>query len=181
MSTLAQRARGVSRATSWLTVGLALAVGTSASGCLGPTIDENATRYVPETAGVVMESQVTSTPFEFQLSDGRTIPIGQEVEFIDRATPLVGDLLLTGSKPSPWVASVPPVGAGCFKKGGVAFDRGDWVEIEISVQTERAYLRVPKAGTWSGGGEAPGEEITGGGVCLDAQGRAFAAQGHGRY
>jgi hypothetical protein len=187
MRPAAQRSRVARRPLSSPTVSLALALGSLAAGCGAPTIDEAAARYVPDTAGVVVENHLSSLPFTFALSDGRTIAIDNGVEFIDRNTPGVGDLLLVGSQPLPWAASVRPAGSGgdwppgCFNQGGDAFDRGDWVEITITVDSDRAYLRVPKADTWSGTGEQPGDWISSLWVCLNAQGRAFAGVGPGRY
>lgn len=134
-------------------------------------------------AGIVTDRDVIAIPPTYTLENGQTLAIDQqERPFIDKNGPAIGDLLLLGSDPSPWAASFPPKRGrdwpeGCFSSDRPSFNAGAWIEIEITVGFDKAYIRVPKAESWRSKGGAVGEAVAASGVCLDAQGRAFASYG----
>lgn len=152
----------------YLSALVALALATFATGCnLG---DPSLPVYTPETAGIVVSASPTGGDglVAYHLSNGETVNVDVH-SWISESGGYAGDLLLVGSSPQPWAYAVgnsPAATAACFHIAAPTRDRGRSVDIQVTVQTNDIYLRVPKASTFSG--PMPF------GVCLDGAGLAHS-------
>lgn len=125
-----------------------------------------------EVAGVVVskhsgvEGSAAYTDFVFD--DGRTYRSAGEAP-----EPAVGDLLLAGSKPRPWIDYAPlkdarSWSAGCYGYLAGGYERATTIQLYSGLILEKApnYSRPGK-----------GEELYGLTLCLDKQGRVFYIYG----
>jgi len=144
---------------------VALIVAALSVGCdLG---DPSLSVYAPQTAGIV----ASATPADdgllaYTLANGKTVNVDVH-SWISGFGASAGDLLLAGSSPQTWayaVANQPGGSTDCFHIAGPTRDRGQSVDIQVTVESHDIYLRFPKASTFS-----PNEFL---GVCLDGAGLA---------
>jgi len=152
----------------YLSALIALALVTFAAGCkLG---DPSLPVYAPETAGIVVSASPTGGDglVAFTLENGETANVDAH-SWISGFSGTAGDLLLVGSSPQRWAYAVVNTQAGsasCFHIAAPTRDRGQSVDIQVSVETHDIYLRVPKASAFAG--PMPF------GVCLDGAGLAHS-------
>ena len=172
--------------TSWL-LGAGIAALGLLSGCqpaLTPPAASEPTagiaEYRADTVGVIRSIENETGVQRYRLEDGRTLTfeIGSSPMFTNASG---GDLLLIGSRPTPFMATASGPGTTaqsqpCFATTGHAFDHGAEVAIESIDQgtyPASGLLVVPKAPGWTltTGLEADGRIIARW-ICLDEQGRA---------
>jgi hypothetical protein len=134
--------------------------------------DRAPTTYTPDSAGVVVDVQQRSDgSYHLSLANGRSQDVethAQKIVF-GGAVPAVGDLMLAGSSPMPWVARV-AFSAGCFWLGGGGTEDGDFVTMELG-------FRLRKATGFARGPYATDEhEFQGGGFCVNESGEVLAVK-----
>ncbi len=134
-----------------------------------PTIGPE--RHV-EVAGAVVskhngvEGSAAYTDFAFD--DGRTYRSEGEAP-----EPAVGDLLLAGSKPGPWVDRAPLKDPRSWPTGCYGLGEGGY-ELQTTVQLDSGLI-LEKAPNYSRPGK--GSRLFGLVLCLDKQGRVFEIVG----
>jgi hypothetical protein len=131
-----------------------------------------------EVAGVVASEQTGvegSTGYTgFTFDDGRTYRVPPNV---GGARPAVGELLLAGTKPSPWVYYAAPRDpgswpAGCYGLGQNGYELESTIELDSGLTLEKA----PDF-SWPARATHQDNRIWGAVLCLDKQGRVFEIVG----
>ena len=135
------------------------------------------TYYTPEIAGVVVANGVqVDGGGGVRLADGTGVPLGGRMRQVyGGGSPNVGDLLLTGSTPEPWMARVGAglgASAGCFWIGGAGEEEFNGVGHTSYVNLD-VGLRVPEAPDIDKGGWPTGERWETAGVCLNERGEVY--------
>ena len=159
---------------------LAMVIALACWGCSPPP--DPTTHYLPETAGVVRHSEVVGEEYRVTLDDGRTLTFPVSWNFI-RGEPRADTVVVTGSRPVPWVysADLPPpnrnVPPGCYLIPG----RAKMTETHILQRFTdtrgevEMVMALPKIGDWSVVGvltDGSGD-LAGLGTCINAVGQAF--------
>ena len=136
---------------------------------------------MPSEAGVSLSRTSTPTDTTFTLADGQQLTFGKGVRWLN-GMPGEGDLLLTGTSPVRWAATLggniegPGGLRPCYEIVGPAWDRGDHLEIAFATGDGPVTLTVPKAPTWTSLGTEDSGQLIGVSTCLDANGRAVARE-----
>jgi hypothetical protein len=149
-------------------------VGLMFAGCIAPS-----EAFVPSDAGVIRSRTSTPTDTTFVLAGGQRLTFGVGAVRWLNGMLGEGDLLLAGTTPTPWAATLPngegPAGLKpCFSIPGMAWDRGDHIEINYGTSDGPVTLSVPKAPNWTSPGTIDSGQLIGTTTCLDANGRAVA-------
>jgi hypothetical protein len=122
--------------------------------------------YTPEIAGVVTSRQeLAGGSFLISLEDGRSHVVDTHTQrgVIGSGVPDVGDLLLAGTTPTPWVARLARR-FDCFWIGGSGIEEGGYI-------TADRGLRLREAANFDRGPYAGDEhEFHGGGFCVNSSG-----------
>jgi hypothetical protein len=146
---------------------LALAFLLSVSiGCApGPT-------YTPEIAGLVTgREELADGSFRISLEDGRSRVVDTHTQrvIIGGGVPDVGDLLLAGTTPTPWIARLASRD-GCFWVGGNGTEEGGYITMD-------GRLRLPEAANFDRAHYRVEEhEFHSGGFCVDRSGKVTAVK-----
>jgi hypothetical protein len=133
--------------------------------------------FVPSEAGVISSRTSTPTDTTFVLVGGQQLTFGAGVRWLNGMLG-EGDLLLAGTSPTRWAATVSgniegPGGlTPCYHVNGAAWDRGDHLDIDFATRDGPVTLRVPVAPTWTSPGTIDSGQLLGTFTCLDANGRA---------
>ena len=134
--------------------------------------------YVPDMAGVVKTRARVGTDLRFELLDGRVLIRPANGDYMG-GQPQVGDLLLAGSSPEPWVYRASPEGEPnpngpiCYQVFGET--RANTAQIFKRVaDPTRGDLTIvfPKALDWHDVG-ASGDKLFGVLTCVNEDGKAF--------
>ncbi len=138
------------------------------------------TYYRPDIAGVV-RTQTGGPVIAYQLADGRgvTIDLNTRTIIYGAMAPRVGDLLLAGSQPKPWVARIWDKGSGndppdCHLIYAAGTDNGDAVRIDVD-PADHIGLEIPKAPGFVAQSDFASPRLDAGRFshfCLDGSGRA---------
>lgn len=152
-------------------VGVALAL----QGCWLVAGQGAAPNHPIEVVGVVASDRIGASAGITQVvatfDDGRTFTYDDRSRNLAGVGPNIGDLLIAGSKPEPWIIGVefryPVTGQpGCYALTANGYERETTVDLDVGVS-------LPKAPTFK---EQPlpgvGGRIWGGAICLDQDGRA---------
>jgi hypothetical protein len=137
--------------------------------------------FVPSEGGVIRSQQSTPTDTTFVLAGGQQLTFGTGVRWLNGMLG-EGDLLLAGTSPTRWAATFPggieAPGSltPCYEVLGVAWDRGDHLEISYDTGDGPVTLAVAKAPTWTSLGTEDSGQLIGVSTCLDANGRAVARE-----
>jgi hypothetical protein len=124
------------------------------------------------TVGVVASDKVGGGVF-VTFDDGRTFRFDVNDETIAGHWPQVGDLLIAGSKPTPWVigASLEDANSGwpvgCYGLVGNGTETATTVELDVGVTLPKAPNFDPNGRPKDGG------PIGGGVICLDREARVI--------
>ena len=143
------------------------------------------TYYTPEIAGVVVATGVqVDGGGGVRLADGTEVPLGGGLRQVyPGGSPQVGDLLLTGSTPEPWFASIGPrsgANAGCFQISGAGEEEFNGVGHTSYVLTD-VGLRVPEAPNIDAGNWPLGERWETAGFCLNERGEVYKVSTAGLF
>jgi hypothetical protein len=129
--------------------------------------------YEPSIAGVVARSEaVDAATTRLVLERGETLLVAPTTQRIvlGSSLPDVGELLLSGSAPEPWVARLVDVGGGCFWIGGRGTEDGDDIRFPVGIV-------LPKAEVFDRAHYHESEhELNGAGFCVDETGRVTAVR-----
>jgi hypothetical protein len=153
-------------ARSATVVGALLIVLVAPSAC-GPWRDYR----TPETVGVVTAESADRLTVTIEDAAGNVTRIAiTDYDGLDgAASPVVGDLLMLGTKPSPWferAARQVSQGPECYLLDGPLTIRGDAVEFQVG-------LRLPKAPSFAA--DARSDSEINAFACLDTRARAVSA------
>ena len=154
-----------------------VAVGLILAACTPPSAEP----FVPSEAGVISSRTSTPTDTTFVLAGGRQLTFGEGVRWLNGMLG-EGDLLLAGTSPTRWAATLSgniegPGGLRpCYRIVGPAWDRGDHLEIAYATGDGPVTLAVAKAPTWTSLGTQDSGQLIGTYTCLDASGRAVARE-----
>lgn len=113
--------------------------------------------YVLGTAGIVAVADTDGPTQNYTLIDGRTIVIPDTVRLPGASDPEVGDLLLSGTQPVPWLhglrAGVPqplPEPADCYAIIGDTWTTPTHVLVSVnSAALGDGVIAFPKAAAWA--------------------------------
>lgn len=105
--------------------------------------------YVPEVAGIVVSSEWTepNVVARYNLDNGTSFSLNvlekTKTTRVGGESSAVGDLLLAGSGPDPWLAFLAPAAesdlpADCYAVYGYATDEGDWIQTDIGLRLRKA-------------------------------------------
>jgi hypothetical protein len=164
LSTVTSGARGGAVASL---ASLAIVVSVLVVACGRPP-----TTYTPESAGVVVDVQQRSDgSYHLSLANGLSQDVethAQKIVF-GGAVPAVGDLMLAGSSPMPWVARV-AISGGCFWLGGNGKEDGDFVTMDLGFRLRKAvgFARGPY--------DTDEHEFHGAGFCVNESGEVSAVK-----
>jgi hypothetical protein len=154
---------GISPVRAVLTMALAIA---------GVGCSRVAETYTPEIAGVVASQQSLSDgSYDIVLEDGRSLNVDPDRQriIIGGAAPTVGDLVLAGTSPKPWVARLERR-FECFWIGGDGIEEGGYI-------TGDRGLRLREAANFERGAYAPDQhEFHAGGFCVNSSGEITAVK-----
>lgn len=137
--------------------------------------------YVPETAGIVQDRELVGQQMRFRLADGRELTVPANLEYIGRAQPQVGDLLLAGTQPELWMYRATLLQAkpnvtppGCYRLEGRATANATHVFKIVRDARGDVIIRFSRAADWTDVGFRDGTDmLIGVTTCINAQGEAF--------
>jgi uncharacterized protein YceK len=146
----------------------------SLAGCTSVTSSPSAskTHWEIEVTGVVASTTVTSwgasTTFTFTFDDGRTYTLNNPNTISGK--PGIGDLLIGGSKPSPWMMAAHPQYSrpeGCYEIDENGEEHDTSVELDVGVTLQKAPDFDPT------GRSQGATRIQGAAICLNSQGQVM--------
>lgn len=140
------------------------------SGCslLVPGVPSPApTLFFPDTAGIVASYDTAGPGGRYELTDGRTIRIPEGVRIVRSSDPEVGDLLLSGTQPVPWLTGARaldpkpiPEPADCYSFVGETRANATHVFKTVSdTAPEEVVIVFRKAPGWSDRGYFPDSDL----------------------
>jgi hypothetical protein len=167
----------VSARTLLTLAGAVAVVGLIFAACAPPSAEP----FVPSEGGVIASRMSTPTDTTVVLVGGQQLTFGEGVRWLNGLGG-EGDLLLAGTSPTRWAATVvgniegPGGLRPCYRIVGPAWDRGDHLEIAYATGDGPVTLAVAKAPTWTSLGTEDSGQLIGASTCLDAKGRAVARE-----
>jgi hypothetical protein len=137
---------------------------------LGSACTQPPDTYAPEIAGVVVSrDDLPDGSSRLTLENGRSHVVDTDTQklLFGGANPVVGELLLAGSRPAPWFARVARR-FECFWIGGSGVEEGGYI-------TTEGGFRLPESADFVRGPYAADEhEFHGGGFCVNGSGEITA-------
>jgi hypothetical protein len=136
--------------------------------------------FVPSEAGVISSRTSTPTDTTVVFVGGQRLTFGEGVRWLNGLGG-AGDLLLAGTTPTRWAATLggniegPGGLRPCYLVSGRAWDRGDHLEIAFETRDGPVTLTLAKGPTWTSSGTVDSGQLIGTVTCLDANGRAVAS------
>jgi hypothetical protein len=140
------------------------------------------TLHIPDTAGLVLQSQVVGQDYRLTLDDGRTLTFPVNGNLIQGKQPRVDTVIVAGTQPVRWLFSadlrsalgggVPP---GCYVLLGDARMNETHVFQTVRHVKGEVVMALPKTGDWSVVAlrlDVP-DGLAGAGTCINPLGQAF--------
>jgi hypothetical protein len=137
--------------------------------------------YHPDTAGIVAGHDTDGPGSRYELTDGRAITIPEGVRIVSSSDPDVGDLLLSGTQPVPWLTGARaldpkpvPEPADCYPFIGDTRADGTHVYKTVTDPAEEELVIVfRKAAGWQDLGYFPDSDVLFGVfTCVNHRGEA---------
>lgn len=158
----------------------AIAIAFVCWGC-SPSPRLDPTHYIPETAGLVRQSELVGPDYRLTFDDGRTLTFPVDGNWIQGKKPRVDTVVVAGTKPIPWMFSADPqlefgsVPAGCFAVFGRAKMNETHILQRVADGHDEVVIAFHKTGEWGvisvytdGSGDLAGR-----GTCINPLGQAF--------
>lgn len=159
---------------------VAVVIALASWGCsLWPRLDP--TVYIPETAGLIRESELVGQDYRLTLDDGRTLTFPVDGNWIQGKKPRADTVVIAGTRPVPWMFSADPqlaaggVPAGCY----AVFGRAKVIETHVLQRVadgrDEVVIAFPRIGDWSEIGlytDGSGD-VASRGTCINPAGQAF--------
>jgi hypothetical protein len=166
----------VSTGTALALTGTLVVVGILVVACTPPSALPSGQAFVPSEGGIIRSTESTPTDTTVVLENGQRLTFGNGIRWLNGLGGN-GDLLLAGTLPTRWAATLvegAPELQPCYEVPGVAWDRGDRLEIALATGDGVVTMRVAKAPGWTSLGTEASGQLTGALTCLDASGRAVS-------
>lgn len=158
----------------------AIAIALVCWGCsTSPQLDP--TLYVPETAGLVRRSELVGPEYRLMFDDGRTLTFPADGKVVQGKKPIVGTVVVAGTKPVRWMFSadlqlaIGSAPAGCYAVFGRAKMNETHILQRVADGPAEVVIAFPKTGEWGAIGvytDGSGD-LAGRGTCINPLGQAF--------